>query len=254
MALTIFHQDPRRVVRAERGKKSAFGHLFGGAADYSGLVANKRQPAVHLLFRLNTDDPLVGVDLGAVRWLPLLCAIRYGACGLGYRVTSDDEVEILHQKETKAWDDFPYDGYPQKLPARALAMKEEPYNPRRTTDALVYAGIFGYDHLNPSQFSKLARFIEKRGFWDPNDSDYESAERYLREGNPWPFVQGPPECACPEPKCPNHGRPSSLRTFAIFEEEEQHVRKLWGPDCGSLQIIYQVCPECSAIVTCNQCT
>ena len=37
--------------------------MFGGAADYTGLVTYKRQPPVHLLFRLNTADPAVGVTL-----------------------------------------------------------------------------------------------------------------------------------------------------------------------------------------------
>ncbi len=45
-----------------------------------------------------------------------------------------------------------------------------------------------------------------------------------------------------------------MRTLAVFEEEEKRVRKLWGPHCDSLQIIYQICPKCNAIRVNNQCT
>src|SRR5262249_41621649 len=157
------------------------GHTFGGAADYSGQVAHKRQPPVHLLFRLSLADPAVGITFPGVNWLPLLCAIRYGACDLGYRVISDEEVRILHPKESKPWDDFPYDGYPEKLPVRPVVLTERSYDPREEGDGLFYAGIFGYDALTPKQFARLARVVVDEGFYDPDDSDYDSAEEYLRE-------------------------------------------------------------------------
>src|SRR5438132_14402046 len=100
MVLSIFHPEARHVFTGRRGKISSFGHMFGAAANYSGVAAYKRQPPVHLLFRLNTADPAVGVPLSGADWLPLLCAIRYAACDLGYRVVSDGEVKILHQTET----------------------------------------------------------------------------------------------------------------------------------------------------------
>jgi hypothetical protein len=129
MALMLYHQKPRRVFRGERGKRSRFGHAFGGATDYSGLAARKRRPPVHVLFRLNTADPAVGVTLPGLQWLPLLCAIRYGACDLGYKAVSDSSVKILHQGEAKPWDDFPYDGYPERIAAEPLSLKEVDYKP-----------------------------------------------------------------------------------------------------------------------------
>ena len=96
MDLAFFHEDTRQLYRGRRGQESPFGHNFGGAADYSGLAAYDLQPPTHLLFRLNTADPAVGLTLPASGWLPLLCAIRYGACNLGYRVVSDNEVKILY--------------------------------------------------------------------------------------------------------------------------------------------------------------
>jgi hypothetical protein len=252
MFLAFFHPETRQVFRGKRGKKSAYGHTFGGSAEYSGTVAYKGQPPVHLLFRLTTADPAVGVTLPGAGWLPLLCAIRYGACNLGYRVVSDGEVKILHQAEKKAWPGFPFDGYPEKLPARPVAIEEGTYDPDKVRDGLFYAGVFGYGALSPKQYARLLRHVEKEGL--PDLFGWESAEDYLNEGNPLPFVQGRPADDCPDSGCANHGRESSLRTFAIFQEGEEEARGLWGRNCGSLQIIYQVCPECAAIRTSNQCT
>jgi len=252
--LTIFHQESRRIIRGFRGKKSSFGHSFGGAADYSDLVAQEGQPPVHLLFRLNMSDPAVGITLPGKQWLPLLCAIRYGACDLGYRVLSDGEIKILYQEEAKAWNDFPYDDYPEKLPIQLMSLNEEVYHPADPEKVHQYARIFGYDDLSPNQFEKLVRYVVKKRYYDPDNFGWESPEQYLQEGNCAPFVQGAPNDNCPEPSCSNHGRKSALRTFAIFEEEDKYVEKLWGPLCDSLQIIYQICPLCGAIRASNQCT
>jgi hypothetical protein len=97
--------------------------------------------------------------------LTLLCAIRYGACDLGYRVVSDTEVAILHRREKRAWDGFPYDGYPAKLPPEPIDITEEVYDPANLRDALSYAEVFG--SLRP-----FAIFREERGRirtpWGPN--------------------------------------------------------------------------------------
>src|SRR5262249_36093131 len=156
---------------------------------------------------------------------------------------------ILHQTEPKAWDDFPYEGYPDKLPTRPVVFEEGAYNPGNVKDALFYAGVFGYGALSPKQYTKLLRHVQKEGL--PDLFGWESAEAYLEEGNGLPFVQGRPGDDCPDPACANHGREASLRTFAIFQEEQKEVRKLWGPNGENLQIIYQVCPRCAAIRASN---
>jgi hypothetical protein len=252
MSLTIFHQASRRLFHGKRGKASPFGHTFGGSADYSGLTAHRRRPPVHLLFRLNTADPAVGVTVPGAQWLPLLCAIRYGACDLSYRVVSDEVVKILHQTEAKPWANFPYEGFPDKLPVIPVRFAEGSYDPAKVEDGLFYAGVFGYDALSPRQYARLVRRVEKEGV--PELLGWESVDAYLKEGNGSPFVQGRPVDDCPDPACANHGREGSLRPFAIFREEPKEYRKLWGPHGGNLQIIYQVCPACAAILTSNQCT
>ncbi len=253
MLLEVYHQGVRRVFRGVRGVASPFGHMFGGSAEYTGMTAYPQQPAVHVLFRLNLNDPAVGIRLPNTQWLPLLCAIRYGACDLGYRVESDSRVRILHQKEQKPWDGFPYDAYPESLPAQKVALEETPYDPTNPKHALRYAGVFGYDALTPEQRADLARHVVEVGLFVPGIMDSQTPEEFL-EQNGWPFVQGPPVDDCPDPSCPNYGRRSSLRPFAIFQEGEKSFRQLWGRSCDDLQIIYQICPKCCAIRTNNQCT
>ena len=92
---------------------------------------------MHLLLRLNLDDPAVLLTLPGCQWLPLLCAIRYGACNLGYRVLSDSEVVILHQKEPKAWNGFPTKKYPETLPVEPVELHEEFYDPANPQRCLV---------------------------------------------------------------------------------------------------------------------
>jgi hypothetical protein len=258
MFFVIFHQDTRRLFTGTRSKKSRFGHSFGGATDYGGLKRFKSQPPVHLLFRLNMTDPAVGITLADLQWLPLLCAIRYGACHLGYRILSDSAVKILYQNESKAWDGFPYNDYPDKLPEQSLILKEVKYNPNKPKDAYVLAGIFGSEVLTPRQFARLASFlVEEELYPEPElyGGEWESPEEYLRIAHCWPFVQGRPHEACPDRNCPNHGQRGSLRIFAVFEEREKEVHRfLWGPGGPFLQIIYQICPKCSAIRVSNQCT
>ena len=46
----------------------------------------------------------------------------------------------------------------------------------------------------------------------------------------------------------------ALRPFALFQEADRTAKELWGPNSENLQIIWQVCPACSAILATNQCT
>jgi hypothetical protein len=255
MEFAIFHHDPNRIFSGKRGVKGPFGHRFGGPADYSGLAAYKAQPPVHLLFRLNTADARVGVTIPGATWLPLLCAIRYGACDLGYRVLSDDRVHILHQSVTKAWKGFPSADYPAVLPGKPVGFGEVGYDPADPHDALCFSGVFGYDALTTEQYAALSRVVVEEGLYDPDDPmDYETPEDFVREGIAFPFVQGPPMDGCPDPSCRRHGVTRALRTFAIFQEDDKKSKNLWGRSCENLQIIYQICPACGAIRTTNQCT
>jgi hypothetical protein len=56
------------------------------------------------------------VRIPGVQWLPLDHGFVYDHYGLGYRVVSDDRIEVLHLKSNDAPDDFPYEAYPAAFP------------------------------------------------------------------------------------------------------------------------------------------
>jgi len=251
MFLAFFHLAERLVFRGQRGRGDRFGHTSGGSVSYVGLRTSPDKPPAHLLFRLDTADPCVGVRLSTSQWLPLLCPIRYGGCAMGYRVISDTEVRILRMGEAEALEGFPRDDYPEELPVESLRVVPGDYDPSDTGDVWFYAGVFGYDHLTPLQYAQMVRDIDESGAWD--DGTAANAEEYARD-NELPYVQGRPQTECPDPACANHSRPASLRTIAVFEEHAELADEMWGPDCGVPQVIWQVCPLCEAIAVENQAT
>lgn len=261
MFFVLFDHDMRRLSFGERSGQSKYGHTFGTLVDYSGLKVGRGKPPVHVLFRINLKDPCVSLKLGTISWLPLLCAIRYGACHLGYRVDSDDSVTILHQADRQLWDGFPSADYPTILPVEPVAFRRRKYRATDPQDVYVWAGVFGYEHVSQRQFGRVVNWAQEVGVVDETDlSEGETIESFLRESE-CPFVQGRPVEACPNPDCPNSRRKQSLKTLAVFSQEldpierrRGKVKSLWGDNCEDLQIIYQICPKCSAISTTNQCT
>lgn len=253
MFLGIYHRDTRRVFRGRRGLASPFGHAFGGSAKYAGLLPGKGKPPVNLMFRFDTSDLAVNATISGARWLPLLCAIQYDACGLGYRVVSDGEVKILRMERRK-----PDRGYrnvcPDALPPQPVTLLEAPYDPDDVADVVFHAGVFGYDGLTPKQYAKVVRRAQRDA---PSHGWDGSIEEFMQNAC-GPYVQGRPVEGCPDRSCGNHGRPSSLRTVAIYVEHPFDWRKptdppAWCPD-GDLMIIWQTCPKCTAIQATNQCT
>lgn len=254
MFLRFYHRDTRRVLRGQRGVVSPFGHAFGGSGKYAGLTPGKGKPPVHLMFRFDTTDLAVNATVPGVRWLPLLCAVRYDACNLGYRVVSDVEVRILrmeHRKPDKSY----RDGCPDVLPSQPVSLVETPYNPDDISDVTFHAGVFGYDGLSPAQYAKVVRRAERDA---PAFGYGESVDEFLSM-QCGPYFQGRPTDDCPTRACGNHGRPSSLRTVAVYIEDPIDWQKptsppAWWPDASGLMIVWQICPKCSAIQVTNQCT
>jgi hypothetical protein len=248
MYLGLFQQRKRLIYRGIRGEDSEFGHTFGSSIGYEGLAPGGRQPSLHVLFRLNTSDPGVGIELQSAKWLPLICAIRFGACDVTYRVVSDSKIEILNL-ESKAWKGFPYPDYPKKLAPEPVSLRRYAYNADKPLDVLFYGGILGYRALTAKQFDNVIDFVKRKKLWDSRIDG--SPEEYVRK-NDRPFSQGAPDSACRNPACKRHGKKGAMRTFALFQEATERLKVLWGP-CCDLQIIYQFCPTCQAIHTTNQC-
>ncbi|HUE70882.1 MAG TPA: hypothetical protein VMP01_08325 [Pirellulaceae bacterium] len=66
-----------------------------------------------------------------------------------------------------------------------------------------------------------------------------------------PFIQQPPDDACPDPSCVNHDQLGSMRILATYSEENE---ELWNRYGDFLQIIWQYCPRCEALLATNQAT
>jgi len=257
MNFELFDNVTRQISFGEIGD-TKYGHRFGGGEEYSGFEVGDGKPPVHLLFRLNTESPVIPITLpGEIQWLPLLCACRYGATRLGYKVISDTKVRILDQAETKPWDCFPDEDFPTYLPKHCIQFGQVDYDPSDPGDVFCYSALFGYNDVTSEQLEIFEQWATEKDLYDP--SEYESIEDYVKD-NHHPYTQGPPIDGCPNPRCEFHRRESSLETIAIFQAKGDEVETkklselLWGDPYGGPQLIFQMCPKCSSICATNQAT
>jgi hypothetical protein len=257
LRIALFRHGDHGIFRGTRDIETRYGHTFGTDVDYKGLRPGARKPPVHVLMRLNSDDDAVDVRISGIRWIPLLCAIRYDACNLGYRVESDDRVKIISQEVTKAEKNSPYPGYPDRLAIRPIAFRRIPLVRSRPGDLMKILAVFGPASLSKREFSTVRQYVIRKRILRESWG-YRNVDEFLREDLAWPFIQGRPKSDCPDRTCKNHGKNGTMSPFAVFEEDGpnywESVESLWGPHSESLQIIYEYCPRCFAIFTTNQCT
>jgi hypothetical protein len=237
MPLQLIHPAERRVAYSVAADGPGFGHRLGGGG-YAGLVPPAGGPPVQALFRLNTADPAVGVTVPGAGWLPLLVALRYGGCSLGYRVVSDTEVRILAMGETEAWPGFPTPDFPDELPEVPVGLRADGYDPDNPAVAWMFSGLLGTEHLTDEQRRRVAAFAAESGLAAVG----------------WPYTGEPPADPCPDPACANHARPASLRTVALYQAGGRFAQTLWGPAPADVQLVYQMCPACGAITATSRAT
>lgn len=230
-----FIQHP--AIRAIEGTAGPFRHTFGGALENPVVPPGGRAPC-HLLYLIDTDDPLFPFKIEGVRMLPLLYCQQYNAAAMSYRVTPGGiEVESIESLEWSQ--DFPYTDYPPSFPRRNIRLEKLPR-----------------EHVD-----LLERYIDADDS-DPQDWDtMESCEEDLKAIG-YPFTQfggrhvmwqGIPSIECPA--C----RDSSLDVFGVIWNAPVQGVSIWDNDPryrgdADVQIIYQICHGCSAIHVCNRCT
>ena len=198
------------------GSSPHFQHRFGGRLDPE-VFPPGGKAACHLLYTIDTEDPLFPIRIPGVRHLPLICCQQYNAAAMAYRVTRDsitvDWIEYLQ------WDaDFPCDNYPSHFP---------------TTDiTLVPADQAMIDRLEAAQ-----------------DDTLDMGHRF----GGWHFLsQGVHEAECHNPSCDG----GDMHVFGVIYNAPVKGVRLWDPDqeWGDTEIIYQICNKCSSIYVCNRCT
>jgi hypothetical protein len=73
----------------------------------------------HLLYTIDTEDPLFPIRIDGFRLLPLIYCQQYNAAAMSYRMEGDSV--IVDWIESLDWDrDFPYDDYPSEFPRRSI--------------------------------------------------------------------------------------------------------------------------------------
>lgn len=172
--------------------------------------------------------------------LPLIYCQQYNAAAMGYRV-SGSGIEVDYIESLEWMDDFPYDHYPPTLPQRVIRL----------------------ERIGPEVIALLGRYIDANEP-DPREWDtIDACEKELKALG-YPFTQfggrhtmwqDIPDVGCPNPDCNG----TSMDVFGVIWNVPVSGVFLWDDDpeyrddCD-VQIIYQICRECSAIHVCNRCT
>lgn len=223
-----------RIVRAS---SSVHGHQFGGGQNYRGAIPSGGDVPVQLLFRLNLRDPMSPIHINGVDWLPLFYSFQYDACAMGYRILGDFEIEILSVETTEMVEDFPYSQYPAAFPEVPVELVQMTYE---ETKVLAF-GEYLAKHLPGIELQETDRAIL--------DS---MGRKCARIGGAQVLVQEMPRFRdCPA-KCRHYL--NSLRPFCTIWNEPIQGVDVWQAGGEPIQIVYQVCSECGAIQTENQCT
>ena len=232
---------------------SKFGHKFGGAHDRRGADRNSCDGLlIHLLHRLNLDDPEVPISVPGIKWLPLYYVFDYRANELGYQLLSDDEMTTFFPEDENiaGSEEWPFEDYPLEFPESSIIVSRYDYDPTEPKDAKNWAGIFGISKLaeqeQETMKSALAKRLVEIGYYKPETE--EDLMEYLSE----PLIQGRPDSSCLNPECSNFNHRKTLDIIATISPEPIAGLRLWGR--MDVQLIYEMCPKCYTIRVSNQCT
>ena len=248
---TAFLFSDLKIGAATEGR-SSYGHTFGGPHDREGASQNScNGTLIHLLHRLNLDDPSIPVSIPGIRWLPLYYVFNSADPRLGYQLHSDESLTTFFSTEKKNQSDK--SDYPTEFPQTGIVVSDYGYDPANTDDVYSWAGVFRFGKLPPTKRNEIRQRLyteelEPLGFNPPeSDSDYD--EWMYR-----PFVQGIPYNNCLNPQCENNEAPTNLPVIALMSGHPVdgiHVFGRWGDD---VTIIFQQCPKCFTINVTNECT
>jgi hypothetical protein len=252
----LYQVKKLKVFGIEPGKAGEYGHTFGGPAQHEGIIPKGGKQPLHLTYCLNTADPKVGIKISGVRWLPLYNGFVYESCGLGYRVVSDTEIEILHMESLNILVDFPYEKYPSVFRKVSVNLCEMAFDPKNLEHAITFSGIFGFDRVpkreRAKMYSLLAETYREINLYgdDEPPGTFEELARWFE----FPFMQGRPDSKCPNRKCPNHAVKGKMHVLAIVGNKPAPRVSLWGKLAEEMLLIFEICPKCKAIYTSGQCT
>mgnify|MGYP007059394867 FL=1 len=261
---------PFSIVELFEADESAFSHSFGGAVQHQGAVTQEHGDPLHLLYRLNTDDPEIPISIPGVRWVPLYYCFNWrSGMTVGYRVESESKIETFplarrFKNYVSDESEYPYDGFPDQFDIRAVVATRSAFDPLNREHVREYIDVFGTESLGERSRRELIDDLRSDyNLLDEGPAD-DSDEALLMTIS-GPSCQGHPENTCPNPGCGNHSAPRSMRIIAIVpaypfgdsvEHETLDVFSPWGEQCdlpcSDLEIVYEMCPVCSAIMATSQ--
>ena len=198
------------------GRNTKFVHTFGGELESPVFPPYGKSPC-HLLYTIDTEDPLFPVRIPGVRSLPLIYCFQYNAAAMAYRLK--DGAIVIDWIEYLDWSkDFPYDDYPASFPQRDITLVQADLDTIRRLEAS------GEETMDPG-----SRF------------------------GGWHFLcQGVPDASCRNPNCEG----GSMDVFGVIYNNPVEGVRLWSPDqdWDDIETIFQICRSCASIYVCNRCT
>lgn len=253
-----------RYSTVEAGK-SPYGHTFGGPHDREGLHREECNDLhLHLIMRLNLDDPAVPIEIPGIRWLPLYYCFDYRVNEIGYRLLSDNALVTYfpsddpHVTDKEEWPD---EDYPMEFRRTEVEVVDENYAPTNPDHPHVWAAIFGTERLSPDVKQQLQ---DECKAWTQEMVDLGHTELLYEEyANPedellaylggLAFAQSKPVNTCLNPGCANHSVEGSLQVIAMAPSEPVPGVAMWGRWGGTTELIFEKCPLCHTIRVSNQC-
>jgi len=204
------------------GSDGPYTHWFGGELETPVIPPGGDAPC-HLLYTIDTEDPLFPIRIEGTRFLPLIYCQQYNAAAMSYRV-ENGHITVDWIESLKWYPNFPYDAYPRAFPRRQVTLQPA------DQQAL---------HL-------LELAVDNNLIAEPPSADQS------RFGG-WHYLcQGVPAIKCRNPHC----RGGSLDVFGVIYQSPVKGVRIWDPDSdwSDVEIIYQICSACSSIQVCNRCT
>ena len=232
------------VSRAVEGKNRKYQHTFGGQLENTVIPPGGEEPC-HLLYTLDTSDPLSTIHIEGVRFVPLIYCQQYDASSMAYRVERSG-IEVDYIARPQLWDeDFPYRDYPAKFPRREIKLEALDAGVLDHIDICLY----WEDHLNEQTEAEMelhsASYDFLRSIGYP----------FTQFGGKHSMPQTIPDVSCRNPTC--QVKDGTMDVFLVVWHNPVEGVYLWDDDekyrdYPTAQIIYQVCSECQSIHVCNR--
>ncbi len=242
-----------QAVRSIQFVQESSCHTFGGPVRHSFIQANGEAWAhpVHMLFDLDTSDPLLSKLPSRSGRLPFYFSFDLHLMSFGYKEIDDHTCMVFPNFAEEVNTDQPeiLEDIPREFPRYQISIDNYPYNPNVRDDAVAFAGVYGIHRLSPKdqiavrkQYDKIYRKIMLEA------PEGDALDDFMIS----PYCQGRPVGKCPNPECDYFDTPKSLLPLAIFPANLRSDVQLFGRWSEGVQLIFELCPHCRTFRTSNQ--